>query len=75
MKTFLIFVTSDGQYNRDVTAVHMHPEYGSQNGINNDFCLLETVNLNLNQNADKADIACLPEQGKHVLPRVTHFQT
>ena len=46
----------------------MHPGYGNVNGINNDFCLLETEDLKTTGSNKIADIACLPNQGEHVLP-------
>ena len=58
---------SDGERDVQAKKVIMNPNYQSGGfGTNYDFCILKTADLGLDGN--KADIACLPQKGQHVLP-------
>ena len=57
--------TTDIEHMYEVKNLFQHWSYGSVNGINNDFCLLEIVEK-MNLQSANAGIICLPEIGNHV---------
>jgi len=60
--------SNDGERQVNAKKVTNHNKYGENDGYqyNYDYCILQTDDLGLDGN--KADIACLPNHGDHVLP-------
>jgi len=63
-----------GAYNRTIFSkerqypakkIHRHPLFGSIHEVSHDFCLIEAAK-EMQLRSNDADIACLPDQGRHI---------
>ena len=64
-------VHDKGQFNVKALQMIVHEEYGAENGISNDICLVKVENMNDKKpNACKGcyQPICLPHEGEHAYP-------